>query len=109
MKALKNQYGTTDAVLLKKIEDTEKTTYAQIKAYKFDFVNNVNRRDRTFHELNSETELKEGIIATQRGPNTFPPKIKAGDVVRYKTGRILGDGTAETKTVIWTGKATGFL
>lgn len=109
MKNLKNQYGSNDAVLLKKIQDVEKTTLAQIKAYKFDFVNNVNRRDRTFHELNSKRELEQGIISTQRGPNTFPPKIKAGDVVRYKTGRILEDGTAETKTVIWTGKATGFL
>ena len=48
MKNLKNQYGSNDAVLLKKIQDVEKTTYAQIKAYKFDFVNNINRRDRTF-------------------------------------------------------------
>jgi hypothetical protein len=105
MKALKNQYGNTDAVLLKKIQDTEKITYAQIKAYKFDFVNNVNRRDRTFHELENESQLQQGIVSQ----NNAQPKIKAGDVIRYKTGNILENGQPETKTVIWTGQATGFL
>ena len=110
MKNLKKEYGANDEVLLSKIKSVEDTTKTKIKEYKFDFVNNVDRRGRTYHTLKNKKELDEGIVATERGPNTFPPKIKPGDVVTYGTGVINPKtGQEETKTVIWTGQATGFL
>ena len=57
----------------------------------------------------SVAELNAGIKASTRGPNTFPPLIKPGDVVTYKTGEVGENGLPKTKTVIWTGQATGFL
>ena len=110
MKNLKQEYGANDEILLPKIKGVDDTTKSQIKAYKFDFVNNVDRRGRTYHILKNQKELDEGIVASKRGPNTFPPKIKPGDVVTYGTGVINPKtGIEETKTVIWTGQATGFL
>jgi len=109
MKNLKQEYGANDEILLSKIKSVEDTTKNQIKAYKFDFVNNVDKRGRTYHELESVDELNAGIKSSRRGPNTFPPTIKPGDVVTYKTGQVDNSGNAITKTVIWTGQATGFL
>ena len=109
MANLKQEYGANDEILLAKIKSVEDTTKSQIKAYKFDFVNNVDRRGRTYHTLESVDELNAGIKASTRGPNTFPPLIKPGDVVTYKTGQVDNSGNAITKTVIWTGQATGFL
>ena len=109
MKNLRQEYGANDEILLAKIKGVEDTTKSQIKAYKFDFVNNVDRRGRTYHTLDSVDELNAGIKASTRGPNTFPPLIKPGDVVTYKTGEVGENGLPKTKTVIWTGQATGFL
>ena len=109
MANLKQEYGANDEILLAKIKGVEDTTKSQIKAYKFDFVNNVDRRGRTYHTLESVDELNAGIKASTRGPNTFPPLIKPGDVVTYKTGEVGENGLPKTKTVIWTGQATGFL
>ena len=109
MENLKQEYGANDAILLAKIKSVEDKTKAQIKGYKLDFVNNVDKRGGTYHTLESVDELNAGIKASTRGPNTFPPLIKPGDVVTYKTGQVDANGKPITKTVIWTGQATGFL
>jgi hypothetical protein len=105
MANLKQEYGANDEILLAKIKGVEDTTKSQIKAYKFDFVNNVDRRGRTYHTLDSVAELNAGIKGTQ----DTKPLIKPGDVVTYKTGEVGANGLPKTKTVIWTGQATGFL
>tara|TARA_R100000988_G_C3994188_1_gene164674 strand:+ start:143 stop:1399 length:1257 start_codon:yes stop_codon:yes gene_type:complete len=106
MKNLKQEYGANDAILLSKIKSVEDKTKNQIKAYKFDFVNNVEKRGRAYHTVESVTELNAGI----KGTVNAKPKILPGDVITYGTGVINPEtGQEETKTVIWTGQATGFL
>ena len=105
MTNLKQEYGANDAILLSKIKSVEDTTKSKIKAYKFDFVNNVDRRSRTYHVVESVAELNAGI----KGTSSSKPKILPGDVITYKTGETGENGLPKTKTVIWTGQATGFL
>ena len=105
MANLKQEYGANDAILLSKIKSVEDNTKSKIKAYKFDFINNVDRRSRTYHIVESVNELNAGI----KGTSSSKPKILPGDVITYKTGETGENGIAITKTVIWTGQATGFL
>ena len=105
MTNLKQEYGANDAILLSKIKSVEDTTKSKIKAYKFDFVNNVDRRSRNYHVVESVAELNAGI----KGTSSSKPKILPGDVITYKTGETGENGLPKTKTVIWTGQATGFL
>jgi hypothetical protein len=103
MKGLKQEYGANDAVLLSKIKNVVDTTKSKIQGYKTDFVNNINRRGKTYHVMNNEAEALAGI----RGTNNAESKIQPGDVVTFTVGR--NEAGPITKTVIWTGSDTGWL
>lgn len=105
MENLKKEYGDTDSVLSKKINSVIQNTQQDIKAYKYDFRQNINLRGKKYHVLDSQEDLTKGVIGQKdaTGKIITPPKIKPGDVVTYKTGEMDERGNPKTKTVIWTG------
>ena len=105
MENLKKEYGDTDEVLSKKINNVIQNTQQDIKAYKYDFRQNINLRGKKYHMLDSQEDFTKGIIGQKdaTGKIITPPKIKPGDVVTYKTGEMDERGNPKTKTVIWTG------
>ena len=109
MENLKKEYSESDNVLSKKINSVIQNTKQDIKAYKYDFRQGVNLRGKTYHTLESESDLAKGVIGERdnTGKIIKEPKVKPGDVVTYKTGEVDERGNPKTKTVIWTG--VGFL
>ena len=105
MENLKKEYGDTDSVLSKKINSVIQNTQQDIKAYKYDFKQNINLRGKKYHVLDSQEDLTKGVLGQKdaTGKIITPPKIKPGDVVTYKTGEMDERGNPKTKTVIWTG------
>lgn len=105
MENLKKEYGDTDSVLSKKINSVIQNTQQDIKAYKYDFRQNINLRGKTYHVLDSKEDLTKNVIGQKdaTGKIVTPPKVKPGDVITYKTGEMDERGNPKTKTVIWTG------